>query len=116
MSNLAIRYGIENLRSIAFGSLSTTFMGIGSAILNPARQLLFVNTTDALVIISDDGVNDKFVLTPFTSFIDDVASNRAEPGGNLSAAQGTRYYVRTTGTPTEGAVYLTAFYGAGVLP
>lgn len=115
MSNLAIRLGIEVLRSVAYTSLSSTYMGIGTPILYPCRQFYIVNTTNTLVIISDDGINDKFVIPAGSYILDDVASNRTAPGESLSMAQGTRLYVRTTGSPSSGSVYFTSFYAAGVL-
>jgi hypothetical protein len=113
MSNLALRWASENLRTLAFGSISGTFTGIGASFLNPIRQLYIVNTTDVLLTFSDDGVNAKFVIPAGSYILLDITSNKAEPGGNLSISQGSRIYVE--GAPTLGAVYLSAFYASGVL-
>jgi hypothetical protein len=107
-NQLALRLAIEPLRSLAFGSIVSTYTGIGTALLNPSRKLLFQNYTDVLVIFSDDGVNDKFVLNPGTQFILDEALNHH---GDYTA-KGVRFYAKTSGSPTLGDVYLSTWYGA----
>ena len=111
--NLAVRLYPEVLRALAFGSISGTYAGIGSALLNPARLIYLVNNTDALLTFSFDGVNDHFVITSQALLILDVTSNMTLTGGALSIAQGQRLYVK--GSPSSGSVYFTAFYGAGVV-
>ena len=103
---LAIRLQSENLRTLAFGSISGTYAGLGTALNNSARKLLFVNDTDALLTFSDDGVNDKFVLPAGAMFILDITLDK---GGDY-IAQGTRYYVK--GAPSVRLVYLSSWYGA----
>ncbi len=107
MSNqLALRLAIEPLRTLAFGSISGTYAGIGSALSNPSRKLLFQNYTDVLITFSDDGVTDKFVLNPNTQFVLDEALNHH---GDYTAL-GTRFYAK--GAPSSGAVYISTWYGA----
>lgn len=107
MSNqLALRLAIEPLRSLAFGSISGTYAGIGTALSNPSRKLLIQNYTDVLITFSDDGVNDKFVLNPGNQFVLDEALNHH---GDYTA-QGVRFYAK--GSPGAGAVYLSTWYGA----
>lgn len=107
---LSVRLLPEALRSVAFGGISGTYAGIGTAILNPARIVYIVNTTDVLVTISMDGVVDHFVIPPMSYILIDVTSNKSLLGGAFSVAQGTRFYVK--GAPTLGSVYLTVFYGS----
>lgn len=110
MSNLAIRLLPEPLRSLAFGSISGTYAGIGTAIANPCRQYYLVNATDVLLTFSWDGVNDHFVVPAGSYILLDVTSNMTITGGALSVSQGTRTYVK--GSPSTGSVYLSVFYGA----
>jgi hypothetical protein len=110
--NLAVRIYPEVLRTLAFGAITGAYAGIGSAFLNPVRIMYILNTTDALLTFSFDGVNDHFVIPTNSYLLFDVTSNMTLTGGALSVAQGQRIYVK--GVPTLGAVYLSAFFGTGV--
>ena len=109
-TNLAVRLYPETLRTLAFGSISGTYMGIGSPLLNPARILYLVNVTDVLLIFSFDGVNDHFVVPSQSFLVLDVTSNMTLTGGSFAIAQGQRLYVK--GAPGSGSVYFTVFYGS----
>ena len=111
--NLSVRLYPEVLKSLAFGGISGTYAGIGAALANPARVVYLVNGTDVLLTFSFDGINDHFVIPADSYLLLDVTSNMTLPGGALAVAQGTRIY--TKGAPTSGTVYLTTFYGAGVV-
>jgi hypothetical protein len=110
--NLAVRVYPEILRSLAFGSISGAYTGIGSAFLNPIRIMYILNTTDVLLTFSFDGVNPHFVIPSNSYLLFDITSNMTYTGGALSVAQGQRIYVE--GSPSLGAVYLSAFYATGV--
>lgn len=111
MSILSIRFRMEEIRSLAFGSISGTYMGIGSSVENPILQFYIVNTTDADLMFSIDGVTDHFMIPAQSFLLDDVSSNKGL-GGGLYLPEGTRLYVKEIGTPTDGAVYFSAFYGS----
>lgn len=112
MSILSIRFRAEPIRSIAFGSISGTYMGIGSAVQHPILQIYIVNTTDADLMFSIDGITDHFVVASHGFFLDDISSNKGR-GGGLYLAEGTRLYVKQeSGSPTLGSVYFSTFYGS----
>ncbi len=107
MSNqVALRLEIEPLRTLAFGGITGTYAGIGTALTNPSRKLVVQNFTDVLITFSDNGVTDKFVLNAGGQFVLDEALNHQ---GDYTAA-GKRFYAK--GAPTAGAVYLSTWYGA----
>lgn len=108
--NLSIRIYPEPLRSLAFGSISGTYAGLGSAFANPIRIFHIVNTSDVLLTFSFDGVTDHFVVAANSFILLDVTSNSTISGQSFHVAQGTRIYVK--GAPSLGTVYLAAFYGA----
>ncbi len=110
MSNLAtaIRILPEVLRSLAFGSISGTYAGLGTPFLNADRILDITNDTDVLLTFSVDGVSDYFVVGPRSYKIIDFTANATSQGGAASMASGTRIYVK--GAPTVGSVYLTVWY------
>jgi hypothetical protein len=109
-TNLSVRLLAETLRSLAFGSISGTYAGIGTALAHPARLIKFTNTTDVLLTISLDGVNDHDVIPTNSSYILDIASNQVLPAGSLTISQGQRFYVK--GTPSSGSIYLSVYYGS----
>ncbi len=111
MSNLAIRLKIEPQRTIAFGSITSSYVGIGTAYAHPVRLYMIQNFTDASLQFSWDGVNDHFPLAAGGSMIIDITSNKSSTGGMFAAAEGDRTYVKTIDAPTSGSVYLTIFYG-----
>jgi len=100
----------ETLRSLAFGSIGAGYAGVGTAISNPARMWLIQNLTDALLLFSFDGINDHFPLNTNTSIIIDVTANKTIDQG-FFIKEGQRLYVKQSGVPSSGSVYLTSFYG-----
>lgn len=117
MSNygLSIRWLPEAQRSVPAANLAASpgvYLGVGTAISNPARQFVIWNLTDVLLQFSIDGITDHFILPANGFFLDDISSNTSV-SQNFLLGQGTRLYVKTTGTnPTVGAVYFTVFYGS----
>jgi hypothetical protein len=111
MSNLAIRLQFEPIRSLAFGSIGATYMGVGTSLANPARQIYITNTTDATLMFSFDGVDDHFALPSNGFLLLDITSNKTRNEG-FFLAEGDRLYVKEVGTPTLGTVYFSVMYAA----
>lgn len=112
--SLAIRLMPETVRSAAFGVIGDVYMGLGTAMTRPIRQLLLQNLTDANMMFSFDGIHDHFPLPSWGYFLDDITSNKTIAQG-FFLAEGTRIYVRkltALDVPTLGGVYLSTFYGA----
>jgi len=108
-NNLAIQITPETLRTLAFGSISGTYAGIGTPLAEPSRIYYLVNQTDVLLTFSWDGINDHFVVPAGSYILIDVTSNRTNVGGAFAVAANTRTYVK--GSPGSGSVYLSSFYG-----
>jgi hypothetical protein len=108
-TNLAIRMYPEPLRSLASGSISGTYAGIGTSFANPVRIFWVQNDTDVTLTFSFDGLTDHFVLPSEGFVLLDITSNNALPVGAIYFAEGQRLYVK--GSPTVDAVYLSVFYG-----
>lgn len=111
MAMLAIRMRAEPVRSLAAASIGAAYMGVGTAINNPARMILIQNLTDESVMFSLNGVDDHFPLPASGLFILDITSNVSLSQG-FFLAQGDRLYVKQLGVPTTGSVYFTVFYGS----
>jgi len=99
----SIRATLETLRSLAFGSIGAAYAAIGTALADEAEQICLINNTDADLLISDDGVNNKIFLPKFSGYVLDLFSN------NKVIANRTVMYVKHNGVaPTEGSVYFEA--------
>lgn len=105
---LEIRATFEPLRTLAFGSISVTYAGIGTALAHPSRMMIVQNFTDVLITYSLDGINDHFVLPSNGQVIFDWTSNVTVSQG-FFIAEGVRLYAK--GAPTLGAVYVSTIYG-----
>ncbi len=111
--SLAIRILAEPVRSLAFGSISGTYAGIGTGFANPVRIIFVQNLTDVTLMFSLDGINDNFPLPSNSFLLLDVTANKTIDMGAF-LAQGTRVYVKTIGSPTMGSVYVSVFYGTTI--
>jgi hypothetical protein len=108
--SLAVRMAVEPLRSLAFGSIGATYMGVGTAIDNRARMVYISNLTDAKLFLSFDGVADHFPLPVYGFVLLDVCQNRSESDYSAIAV-GERLYAKQLDVPTKGSIYMTVFYG-----
>jgi hypothetical protein len=108
-NNSALRIIPDVLRTLAFGAISGTYVGIGTPFPYPVRIIHILNTTDVLLTFSVDGVNPNFVVPSNSFLLLDLTANATSIAGASYIAAGTRIYVE--GTPTLGAVYVATFYG-----
>ena len=101
---------MEPVRTLAFGTISGTYMGVGTPIDNPARMIFIQNLSDTTLMFSLDGINDNFPLPPNGFLLMDVTSNKSL-GSGYFIAEGTRIYVKDLGpAATLGSVYVTVMY------
>ena len=109
MADLNTRFAMEELRSLAFGSIVAGYTAIGDGFDNPAVQIILQNMTDEKLVFSMDGIVDHIVLPSNGYWDSDIAANRQ---GNRTARipLGTIFYVKRLGVPTTGSVYLTVCY------
>ena len=107
----AIKAVYDPLRSLGFGSIGVSYTGIGTALSNPARIIRIQNLTDALLFFSTDGVNDHEMISPNSFLLIDVGANKFREQG-YSFAEGTRFYVKESASPTTGSVYVSVIYGS----
>lgn len=104
--------GWENLRSVGFADINTTFVPIGTPFANPIRILKVYNSTNQDLILSDNGLNDKDVFPATSAQILDINSNTSTQGGWLVLKANSQLYVRYPGSaPSSGSLYIVAIYG-----
>ena len=98
----------DTIRSVAFGSLTTSYAIVGSALSTPAVVIAFKNTTNALVFVSTDGSNDMIVVPSGSYCVFDVRTNAPNATDYLLPA-GTPFLVKYSGSaPTSGSFYVEA--------
>lgn len=110
MATLATRLLFEPVRSLAYTSITGSYVAIGTPLLHPARQIFIQNDTDVTLMFSLDGVNNHFPLPTYGFILLDITSNKTTDSG-FYIAQGTQFYVKEVGTPSLGTVYVSAMYG-----
>jgi hypothetical protein len=113
MSNLSQRMNFEDLRTLGFASIGAGYVGIGSSLDHPAREILVQNLTDKTLVFSNNGIIDKFKLPAMSGYVLDITANKTNQAGLFMMAEGERLYVRQDSlAPTSGEVCFSAVYGA----
>ena len=109
MADLNIKFAMETIKSLAFGSIVAGYTGVGEPSEHPAIQITLQNLTDAELMFSMDGINDHISLPSTGYWVADITANQQ---GNraIRISAGTRFYVKRTEIPTRGSVYLTICY------
>lgn len=102
----------DNLRSVAHGSISGSYVALGSKFAHPMRILHFVNQTDGDLIISFDGIADNLFIPAGSFVLYDFCANE-DPSLPFYVSNNTQIYVKQSSAPSSGSVYLMAFYGLG---
>jgi hypothetical protein len=111
--SLAVRMRFEPLKKLGFASIGAGYMGIGSGLSHPAREILVQNLTDKTLVFSEDGIIDKFKLPAMSGYVLDITANKTNQVGLFVMAEGERLYVKQDSlAPTSGEVCFSAVYGA----
>ena len=111
MSITSVRARPEALRTLAYSGISSTYAGVGTGLIHPARCIYILNNTDRALTFSLGGIEDWLVLPSLAYFFWDIAANQSLNRG-WYLAEGERLYVKTpTTNPTQGNVYFSVMYG-----
>ena len=100
----------EEVRELAFGTITGSYAAIGNELSSPARMLIIQNFMDADIMLSFDGLTDHIPVKASSSIVLDLSSNKTVDTG-FFVEKGTEINVRTLGTPSEGSVYVSSLYG-----
>lgn len=114
VSSVRVRY--EPLRTVGFGSITSSYESVGLPFANPVRILKVTNLTDKNILVSLNGIDDHDIVAANGFFLYDYSSNRANVAGLLEQPQGDRIYVKasTVSLPTAGSLYVTVVYASQV--
>lgn len=100
----------EAMRSLAHGSIGAGYTAIGSATDYASFLLIINNYTDAQLTFSLDGITDHFELAAGNSLTIDITANTSHKMDMYLAAN-TIVYVKQSGAPSSGSVYVSSMYG-----
>jgi len=97
---------IDQLRTLAHGSISGSYAKVGSSFANEIRLINFVNNTDGDMLWSIDGVND-YLFTAAGSFqLYDLCTNRTGLFNQWVFPIGTQFWVKQSTAPSKNSVYI----------
>ncbi len=103
----------EAVRELAFGGIGAAYAVVGTSLTDHARLVRFVNTTDAEVYVSTDGVIDHIRMAAGSFFILDFSANKVRDDG-LFLPIGTQFQVkRQAGAPTSGSFWIEVVAATG---
>lgn len=103
----------DTLRSLAFGSVLSSYAAVGTALTSPARMIRLVSTMDQDALISWDGSTNHMILPANSFILLDVTANMVRDDG-FFIAEGVLLYVKYLSiAPSEGSVYLEVYKGVG---
>lgn len=98
----------DTLRSVAFGSITSSYAILGAVLATPTVAITFKNTTDAIIYVSIDGVNDMLVYPPQSYGVYDIRTN-APNNCDYLLPEGTPVLIKYSGSaPTLGSFYAEA--------
>jgi hypothetical protein len=99
----------EPLRSLDTSTLSGSYLPIGTPLAYPASIVKMVNTSNILLLISVDGINDHDVVPANSFWLYDETANTPTHGADaVFIPQGTQFLVN--GSSGTGVVYLVVQY------
>lgn len=104
---------VDELRSVAFGATSGSYVELGGEFQHPMRLVKIVNNTNGDMIISFDGVTDNDFIPAGGFTLYDVTTNREESATYFVFANGTQVFVKRSSVPTSGSIYMVCLYGQG---
>lgn len=111
---MALRAYFDDMRSIAYTSISGSYAAIGSAFTVAARIICITNLTDKAMIVSDDSsvAAGKLIIPAGGNKLFDITSNmNPNKDGGFEFPIGMTLYVKQVSAPGSGSVYVEAIYG-----
>lgn len=98
----------DTLRSVAFGSITTSYVQVGSVLPQCAVCIAFTNNTNGIVFVSTDGINDMVAVLPSMGKVFDITTNSPNATDYLFS-KGTPFLVKYSGSaPSSGSFYIEA--------
>lgn len=106
----------DAIRTIANGSITTSYTTLGAALTKNWRLFKITNNTDGDMLFSFDGTTNN-LFVPANSFsLYDLATNAANVKDSdwFVMQIGTQFYIKYNTAPTTGDVWIEGLYSTGV--
>ena len=110
MSNTQIVQA-EALRSLIYTSMGASYVAVGTKFLHPIRLVGITNGTNGALLLSTDGSTDHLFIPAGGYKLFDLTVNRNLTDPQFVLPTGTQFYVKLSGAPSSGSVYIEALYG-----
>jgi hypothetical protein len=103
----------DTLRTVAHGSVTSSYVALGTAFTHPVRMIRIINNTDGDMFFSLDGSTNQ-LFVPASSFVlYDFTANRDHIAPYFVMANGSQLYVKYSTAPTKNDVWVECVYGRG---
>lgn len=96
---------VNAYQTLAFGSITSSFAAVGSAIGTPISMFRLINNTDGDMIFSIDGSTNQFFVPASSFVLYDVAANRSV-SQNFNLVGHIQFYVKYSSAPSKNSVYV----------
>lgn len=101
----------DEIRTLAFGSISTSYAAFGTAFSHSVRLVCITNNTDGDMLFSTDGITDMLFIPAGSFKLFDLNTNRLNVDQMWVLPERTQFYVKYVTAPSKNSVYLEAVYG-----
>jgi len=103
----------DAVRELAFGGISGTYAVVGSPLTDHARIVRIVNSTNAEIYISINGVTNHIRMAVGSFVLFDFSTNRIQDDG-LFLSVGVQFWAKqVTGAATSGSVWVEVVSAIG---
>lgn len=108
---MAARAYFDEIRSLAFGSISGSYAAVGTPLDVNARGVCFTNLTQGNMMFTDDNTKDKIIVPAGTFKLWDIQANiNPEQDDKFVLPINTQFYVKQITAPVSGSVYIENIY------
>ena len=105
---------VDQLRSLPFGSLTTSYQPLGLPLSHLWREWKITNLTNGNLLISFDGTSDNMIVPANSFTLYDISTNTNQDASSaMTMSIGTQFLVKYSTAPTSGSVYLEGIYQKG---
>lgn len=105
----------EPIRYLAFSDISAVYTAIGTPFSHAIRLLKITNYQNAAITLSFNATEAHIFVGAGSYAVFDLATNRPTTVGNndCQIPKGSQLYVASSGTPTQGSVWVECIYTDG---
>lgn len=101
----------DELRSLAFGSISGTYATVGSPLAHLGRIVTITNDTEGDMIFTTDSSRDEMFVAAGSYKLYDIQANQNDKFDDKYVLPiGLQFYVKQSTAPVSGAVYIEIIY------